>query len=181
MKVLIAYATRCNSTAETAERIGTLLREQQHDAHTHSSWTVTVKPVSQVQVCDIQESDAVLLGSAIRMKQWLPEAVQCVRTHQHLLQQRPVAFFSVCLSITEETPDHPVPLHEYTEKVRAFITPIEEVFFPGKLDKSQLSWPTRRLMDVMRKSNCDCRDWHKVEVWTHQIGPKLVLPTSPVH
>jgi menaquinone-dependent protoporphyrinogen oxidase len=88
-KILVAYANRTGSTAEVAEEIGNILIGK--------GAQVVVEPVQDIT--DLSAYWAVVLGSAIQNRQWLPEAVEFVRTHQSTLAQKPCAMFSLCMTL----------------------------------------------------------------------------------
>jgi flavodoxin len=85
-KILVAYATRAGSTVQVAEMIGQTLSA--------TGVTVDVKPVKSV--ADLRDY-AVVVGSAIRMGQWLPEAVDLVKKNQARRNQVSTAIFTVHL------------------------------------------------------------------------------------
>jgi menaquinone-dependent protoporphyrinogen oxidase len=182
MKILVAYATKCNSTAGVAERIAAVITESHVDGNNGKidetrqedpvELQVEVMPVNQVK--SVKEYDAVIVGSAVRLARWLPEAVQFVEKNKNDLQHIPIAFFTVCLVILEDTPDHQAQAHDYSKPLAKFVTPVDEAFFTGKLDYSQLSMPTRTMLRIMKKPEGDFRDWHKVEDWAQHLVPKLV-------
>ena len=66
--VLVAYATRMESTSDVAEVIGMILHEQD----------VSADVLSIDEVEDISKYESVIIGSAIRGMAWLPEAVKFV-------------------------------------------------------------------------------------------------------
>ncbi|MCB0202691.1 MAG: flavodoxin, partial [Anaerolineae bacterium] len=82
-KILVTYASRTGTTAGVAEAVGNTLDS--------SGLPVDVLPVSAVQ--DVTPYRAVVAGSAIQGKQWLPEAMQFVQTHQAALRRKPFAAF----------------------------------------------------------------------------------------
>jgi menaquinone-dependent protoporphyrinogen oxidase len=92
-KVLIAYASRAGSTAEVAEAIGQVLRGR--------GFPADVLPAGQV--FGVSTYRAVIIGSAIRMGRWLPEAARLVERNQAALARIPAAFFSVCLTMQKKT------------------------------------------------------------------------------
>jgi menaquinone-dependent protoporphyrinogen oxidase len=65
-KILVAYSTRTGWTIGVAEAIGKVLAE--------SGGQVDV--LSMQDVKDLSPYQAVVAGSAIQNKQWLPEAMQ---------------------------------------------------------------------------------------------------------
>jgi len=85
-RILVAYAGRCGSTAEVAEAIGRTIADGK-----------TAVDVQRVQdVTDLTRYRAVVLGSAVRVGKWLPEAMEFIKAHQSLLNRMPVAYFQVC-------------------------------------------------------------------------------------
>ena len=87
--ILVTYATRTGSTAGIAEAIGQTLAAD--------GTQVDVRPLTEVS--DLTPYRAVVAGSAIQNKQWLPEAMQFVQTHRSDLAQRPFAAFLVCMTL----------------------------------------------------------------------------------
>ncbi len=84
-KILVAYASRYGSTAEVAQAIGAQLSQR----------GATVDVCSVADVRDLASYDAVVVGSAIRMGQWLGAATKFVEANQAALRQVPVAFFTL--------------------------------------------------------------------------------------
>ncbi len=80
MKVLVTVASKHGSTYEIAKAIGSELATRGLDA--------SVVPVQDVQTID--EYDAVVLGSAIHMGQWMKPAKQFVAREAAVLASRPV-------------------------------------------------------------------------------------------
>ena len=91
-RILITYATKAGSTVDIAVAIGQTLYAR--------GFLVDVKPVKENPV--LKGYQAVLMGSAIRMGSWLPEAVDFVKTNQQALNKMPVALFTVHMLNTGE-------------------------------------------------------------------------------
>ena len=81
--ILVTYATHASSTFEVAEQIAEVLRTTEA--------SVDVKPVPAVH--EVKGYEAVVIGSAIRMGQWLPEAVAFVQAQREPLSHIPTATF----------------------------------------------------------------------------------------
>ena len=84
-RVLVTYATRAGSTAEIAAAVAETLAAR--------GYAVDVKPVKENPKLD--GYSAVVLGSAIRVGKWLPEAVNFVKAHQAALNAVPSALCTV--------------------------------------------------------------------------------------
>ena len=84
MKILVTVASKHGSTYEIAKAIGSELATGGLD--------VSVMPVQDVKTID--EYDAVILGSAIHMGQWMKPAKEFVARVTAILASRPVWLFS---------------------------------------------------------------------------------------
>jgi menaquinone-dependent protoporphyrinogen oxidase len=168
-KILVVYASRTGSTAGVAEEIGKVLAEG--DTH------VDVRPMEEVQ--DLTPYHAVVAGSAIQNKQWLPEAMQFIRTHRAALSQRPFAVFLVCITLAMKNADqYRNSVSDFLQPVRTLVKPVSEGLFPGVLDISKVpSFGDRlkfRLSVVFGVwSEGDHRDWEAVRTWAKSLQPLL--------
>ena len=171
--ILITYATRTGLTAGVAEFIGETLREQ--------GWAVEVRPLQAVT--DLAPYAAIVVGSAIQNKQWLPEAMQFVQQHQHALGQKPTAMFTVCMTLAMRKGEKYRPeVANWTAAPRALVHPLNENHFAGVLDISKVEpWQARigfRLSVWFRIwSEGDHRDWDAIRSWAEQLSEKL-LPVA---
>ncbi len=84
-RILVAYASRCGSTAEIAEALGRDLQSR--------GYKPEVLPVAKVS--QLGGYRAILPGSAVRAGNWLAEATGFVRQHEREIQDLPNAFFTV--------------------------------------------------------------------------------------
>lgn len=155
-QILIAYATKAGSTAEIAQFIGQTLCE--------NGAAVDVRPIKEVRALDGYQ--AVILGSAIRMGRWLPEAVQFVEAHKTELSQMPTAYFLVSLFLSEGTDEIRKTVAAYLDPVREVLEPDAIGLFPGKMDYSKLSWLDRQAAKMVKASEGDHRDWQAIRAWT---------------
>lgn len=94
-KILVTYASRSGSTAEIAAAIGKSL--SQNGIH------VDIIPMQAVK--DVSEYQAIVAGSAIRNRAWLPEAMEFVRTHRSELSQKRFATFTACITLAMSNSD----------------------------------------------------------------------------
>ncbi len=169
-KILVAYASRTGSTAGVAEAIGKTLAER----------TAQVDVCSMQHVRDLNPYCAVVLGSAIQNKQWLPEALRFVRTHHTALNQKPCAVFLVCMTLAIGNGKYLKQAESFLDPLRALVRPVAEGYFAGVLDirkvpalKDRLLFRLSVVLGVW--SQGDHRNWDAIHAWTESIAP-LLLP-----
>lgn len=168
-KILVTYATCTGSTRGVAEAIGKTLNE--------GGAEVDVLPMRDVK--DLSPYHAVVAGSAIQGKLWLPEAMQFVQSHRLELARKPFAAFLVCMTLAMrngESYRHFVV--DFLAPVRALVKPISEGLFAGALDISKV--PTFRDRLMFRLSvlfgvwkEGDHRDWNAIRSWAETLRPLL--------
>mgnify|MGYP001260871193 FL=1 len=162
--ILVMYATRTGGTAPVAEAIASTLQNE--------GLNVDVGPVNDVH--DISKYDAAVLGSSIRMGNWLPELIDFMKDNLNHLQNMPVAFFTVCLTLNEDTPENRETVRHYLDPVRHLVNPVTEGYFAGKMDYARLSLPVRWMVKKMKAPEGDFRDWEKIHRWAIDLKPFLV-------
>ncbi len=161
-KVLIAYASRAGSTAEVAEAIGQVLR----------GGGIPTDLLQVGQVVGMSSYRAVIIGSAIRMGRWLPEAAKLVERNQDTLAGMPAAFFSVCLTMQKDTPENRRTVEDYMEPVVQKVRPLSIGLFGGKMDYSRLGFLDRLIASKMKKvPEGDYRDWATIRAWAAKFRP----------
>lgn len=158
-RILITYATRAGSTVEVAAAIGEVIAAR--------GFEVDVKPVKEKPSLDGYQ--AVLVGSAIRMGNWLPEAIEFVKENQEVLNQMPVALFTVHMLNREDDAESRANRLAYLRDVRPLLDSAEEVFFAGKFDMSRLSFLDRMISKAVRAVDEDCRDWDNIRRWAQTV------------
>jgi menaquinone-dependent protoporphyrinogen oxidase len=160
-KILVAYASKAGSTAEVAQAIGEALGAK--------GAAVGVLQIKQVK--DLSAYTAVVLGSAIRVGQWLPEAVNFVKAHQAELRQRPTAYFLVSGFLKDNTPEVTQKVNAYLDPVRAIFEPASIGLFAGKMDYSKLSFLDRTIAKAVGSVEGDWRNWDAIRAWAAQALP----------
>jgi menaquinone-dependent protoporphyrinogen oxidase len=157
--VLLAYATRTGTTQEVAEAIGEALIEKGE--------TVDVRNVKSVE--SLAPYRAVILGSAIRAGNLMSEALEFVKLNQDTLDQMPVAYFVVCVTLKEDTEENRQAVAAYLNPLRELVEPVEEGLFAGAIDYSKLSLPLRLMMKAMKADEGDWRDWDAIRNWAVSV------------
>jgi menaquinone-dependent protoporphyrinogen oxidase len=159
-RILVTYATRAGSTVEVAEAIGKTLSARGYGAD--------VKPVKDKPRLDGYQ--AVLVGSAIRMGNWLPEAVDFLKSNQVALKGLPVALFTVHMLNTGAAADSRAKRLAYLDPVRPLVNAVDEVYFDGKMDFSRLSYLDRFISAMVKAVEADHRDWNKIRSWAEGLA-----------
>jgi len=168
-KILVTYATCTGSTIGVAEAIGKTLSER--------GLTVDVLPMKEVK--DLNAYRAVVAGSAIQGKQWLPEAVDFVRANRAELLRKSFAAFLVCMTLAMKNGENYRPhVAEFLAPVRALVKPVSEGLFAGRLDISKV--PTLKDRVLFRLSvlfgvwtEGDHRNWKAIREWAENLAPRL--------
>jgi menaquinone-dependent protoporphyrinogen oxidase len=160
----VAYASRAGSTAEIAEVIGQVLRD--------GGLEVDVRPVQQV--ADLEEYDALVLGSAVWVGKPLPEAVKLATAQQARLDSMPVAYFLACGQLEKDTPEMRAVARGYLAPLEQIREPIFVGLFAGKRDFGVIH-PLLRwfFMRIMRISEGDWRNWEQIRAWAAELGSRL--------
>ena len=158
-RILVTYATRAGSTVEVAAAIGEVIAAR--------GFEVDVKPIKEKPSLDGYQ--AVLVSSAIRMGNWLPEAIEFVKNNQEVLNQMPVALCTVHMLNREDDEESRANRLAYLKDVRPLLDSAEEVFFAGKFDMSRLSFLDRMISKAVKAVDEDCRDWKKIRGWAQTV------------
>jgi menaquinone-dependent protoporphyrinogen oxidase len=166
-KVLIVYASRAGSTGEVAKAVGQTLSE--------AGASVDVRSVADEN--DLNNYEAVIVGSAIRMGRWLPEAVDFVKKHHDKLSRVPAAYFVVCSTMKDDTPENRKKTLAYLDPVRKAapdIKPVDTGLFAGVIDFSKLSFIDKSMLKVRGASEGDFRNWAAIKQWATDVAPMLL-------
>jgi len=172
-RILVTYASRTGSTAGVAEAVGKTLAA--------SGLPVDVCLMQDVK--DLAPYRAVVAGSAVQGKQWLPEAMQFLRTHQAALARKPVAAFSVCMTLAMPGGEkYRQAVADWLGPVRTLARPVSEGIFAGALDISKIPSLGDRLKFRLSVAmglwtEGDHRDWNAVRTWATELKASLA-PSS---
>jgi menaquinone-dependent protoporphyrinogen oxidase len=162
-KILIAHATKAGSTGEVAEAIAEELRS--------GGAEVDVRPANDVK--KVSAYTAVIVGSAIRMGELLSDATKFVKKHEKTLNELPVAYFVVCMTMKDDTEENRTTVEAYLDPVCELVEPVDMGLFAGAINYSKLSFPARTMSKAMKVSEGDFRDWDAIRDWTRQVHQKL--------
>lgn len=158
-RILVTYASKAGSTAEIAERIGQAFIER--------NYAVDILPISRIN--DLNSYRAVILGSAIRVRNILPEAMSFIQKHQETLHIIPFSIFIVCLSMKDDDACTRKNVREYLDPVYKFVEPASVGLFAGVLNPKRLGLMERMLVKAINASEGDFRRWDQIETWAQNI------------
>jgi menaquinone-dependent protoporphyrinogen oxidase len=166
MKILVAVASKHGSTREIGSAIVDELRNSNIDAD--------LRDVSEVSI--IRGYDAVILGSAVYMGNWLPEARSFPEHHRVALSKLPVWVFSS----GPVGADDPLP-HDDPKKLIAstLTTPTGKTnvrdhrVFVGKLDPADLGFGQRIAVKWLGVPYGDFRNWDEIRAWAREIAMEM--------
>lgn len=160
MKILLTSSSKHGSTDEVAAVIAERLRA----AH------IDVETKRPEDVDSVDEYDAFVLGSAVYMTTWMPEAVDFTTRFRDTLRARPVWAFSVGLA---GLPKGKVSDPMRIGPVLLAIDPEDHMTFAGCFDPSRLSLRERSIAKLGGATEGDYRDWDEVRQWADAIATSL--------
>lgn len=165
-RVLVTYASRMGSTEEVAQAIG--------DRFSERGLEPVVLPVDGVGT--LAGFDAVIIGSAVYLRRWLPEATRWLKANAPELAQRPIWLFQSgpCGS---DSP-HPGRVPRAIQRVAARIGTGPPVTFGGRLDHGHARSPLQRWVSTGPLAG-DYRDWTAIRSWADAIVDHLARTPSP--
>jgi menaquinone-dependent protoporphyrinogen oxidase len=159
-RILIAYATKAGSTAESAARMAFTL--------SNKGYLVDIMPIGKVTSLDAYQ--AVVLGSAIRMGSVLPAVRTFIEKNQAALNKIPMSFFILCLTMATDDEANRIEASAYLEPVRAIVKPASEGLFAGALVPEKLKLLDRLIAVTIIKSPVgDFRNWDQINAWAENI------------
>ncbi len=160
-QILVAYASGSGSTREVAEAIAAEIEKE--SLHT------VVQNVGEVD--SVAAYNGIVIGSSIRIGRWLPEAVACLELIKTEVGERPVAYFTTCLTMIDDTKENRQTVLDYMEpllvKIAPNIKPIGLGLFAGSLD------PERQAIMVGDGPQGDYRNWEAIRAWAQKIAVRF--------
>lgn len=170
MQVLVTYATKYGATAEIAEKIGEVLRQE--------GLPVDVLPVNQVG--DLTPYTAVILGSAVYIGRWRKEAIKFLEANEEMLAERPVWLFSSGPTgegdLVELLKGWRFP--EAQQPIADRIQPRDIAVFHGALNRDKLNFIEKWMIKNVKAPVGDFRDWQAITAWATAVADALRQPVS---
>lgn len=165
MRVLVSAASRHGATQAISHEVARQLRTAGH----------TTSVLDPVEVEDLAEFDAVVLGSAVYHDRWMPEARNLAARLGDQLRGRPVWLFS----------SGPVgePLRPTTEvadvaRVARQAHARGHHLFAGRVDDSTLTRSERARVRRLHAADGDYRDWFEIRSWAQELASQLATQDS---
>lgn len=169
-KILVTYASETGSTKGVAEAIGNVFADG----------GVDVDVLAMGEVGSLAGYDAVVAGSAVQGKAWLPEGISFVQENQDVLREKPFAAFLVCMTMAMKDADkYESSMRAIMTPVRAMVNTVNEGVFAGALELKKINSLGKRLafglsvlFGVWEKG--DHRDWDAIKNWAAETLPLLI-------
>ena len=160
MKVLVTVASKHGNTRGIGEAIGASLTDAGID----------VVVSAPEETADLQEFNAVIIGSGVYVGKWLPDARSFVERHADELRERPIWLFSSGpLGDPPKPAEDPVDIGALVELVGAR----GHRLFTGNLDREQLGLGERAVTRMVRAPYGDFRAWPEIRAWAAEIAAAL--------
>lgn len=169
-RVLVTYASKNGSTAEIAAAIADEL----------SAFGLETDLAEVTKVRELDPYSTVVLGSAVYMAHWRPEARRFVKHHRKELSERDVWLFSSG-PVGEQKPGEDPERWTVPKFVRGLVSKIgarEHVVFGGRVPAEPSNFIERAMVRETPAELSDLRDWHEIRQWAHTIA--LATQGAPV-
>lgn len=157
-RVLVAYATKLGSTAEIAEAMAQGLRDGGHQA----------LAVPAREVTNLDDWDAVVLGSALYSATWQRDARKFVDRFRDKLATRPLWLFSSG-PLDRHLARADQPLTPNAAQIMVGLEPRSHHTFGGRLSVTADVPP--QVLQTHRLG--DFREWQRIVAYAYQIGREL--------
>ncbi|MPV38373.1 flavodoxin domain-containing protein [Georgenia subflava] len=161
MKILVVVASKHNATAEIGDAIVEELRAVGHQA----------RRVAPADVRTLEGIDAVVLGSAVYMTQWMESMRDVVSRFAAELRHLPVWAFSCGLAGVAATGKVQDPVR--ASALLQQIDPLDYRTFAGRLDPAVLGLRERSVTRMAGAAEGDHRNWDDIRGWARQIAHEL--------
>jgi menaquinone-dependent protoporphyrinogen oxidase len=160
-RVLVTYASKYGSTGGVAEAIG-----KEFCGKGLAADVALIRNAG-----DLGLYQGVVVGSAIYMGKWMPEATDFVKEYRAILSRIPVAYFLVCITMAqpnEKSREVALCYMDPILKAVPEIKPLDIGTFAGALNYNKLSWLNKRILKAKGAPEGDFRDWNSIRTWAQE-------------
>ncbi|WP_127128232.1 flavodoxin domain-containing protein [Georgenia sp. SYP-B2076] len=160
MKILVVVASKHQTTAEIGDAIVEELRAAGHQA----------RRVAPADVRSLAGIDAVVLGSAVYMTQWMEPMRALVADRAEELRRLPVWVFSCGLAgLASGQVQDPARASGLIRQ----LDPVAVTTFKGRLDAATLGLRERAVTRMGGAAEGDYREWDTIRAWARGIAAHL--------
>jgi menaquinone-dependent protoporphyrinogen oxidase len=156
--ILVAYATKRESTHEVADAVAARLRELGHE--------VDVRPAREIGT--LEPYCAVVLGGALYAGRWHRDARHFLAGHRDELTRIPMAVFAMGpLKLEPKDVEGSRRQLDHALAKEHELEPVSVAIFGGVIDPAKLRFPFNRI------DTADARDWDAIRSWADEIAEWL--------
>jgi len=156
--ILVAYATKRESTHEVAAAVAARLRALGHDVDVRSAGEIgTLEPYR-----------AVVLGGALYAGRWHRDARRFLAKHRDELARIPIAVFAMGpLKLEPKDVEGSRRQLDHALAKERDLEPMSVAIFGGVIDPAKLRFPLNRM------EAADARDWDAIRSWAEELAGRF--------
>jgi menaquinone-dependent protoporphyrinogen oxidase len=162
--VLVAYGSKRGSTREIAQAVGEALADE----------GLEVDVVAAGEVRDLVPYESVVLGGALYMCRWHPDARRFARRLHLPLREGPVWLFSTA-PLDGSADERDIPPVGFVSKVMVTIGAKGHATFGGRLAADATGFPASAMA---KKMAGDFRNFDRIRDWSRGIARALIPTTA---
>ena len=161
-KILVAYASKYGATAEIAEKIGEVLKQEGLQAD--------VLPVKSVK--NLTDYKDVVIGSAMYLGMWRREGANFLKKNEKLLTERRVWIFSTGPSGKGDPVEllKGVRVSFNVKSIIERIKPRDTAVFHGNIDEKKMNLWEKWMVKTAKGEMGDFRDWDMITGWAKGVA-----------
>jgi menaquinone-dependent protoporphyrinogen oxidase len=162
-RALVTYASKNGSTAEIAAVIADELRDAGIDTDL----------IEAAYVDDVAPYTTVVLGSAVYMAHWRPEARHFAKRYRKRLAERTVWLFSSGPVGDVDTEDERWSVPKFVRRLVGQIGVREHVVFGGRVPLEPSNFIERSMLEKTPEALRDLRDWDEIREWARKVAAPM--------